>query len=309
MSPRPRVLVSAPYAMPIIEEYKRILKAAGCDVVVAKVRERLEEDELLKVVGDVDGIICGDDKITARVLDAAPRLKVISKWGTGIDSIDQKAAAARGVLVKNTPNAFSEGVADTAFAAMLSFARKPDLQTRAIKAGRWEKPPLFILGEKTLGIVGVGNCGKASLRRALAFGMRVLGTDPKPVKAAGIELVSFKTLLKESDFITLHCDLNPTSFHLMDDAAFSLMKKTAFLVNTSRGPVVDEKALVRALKAKKIAGAGLDVYEDEPLPTRSALRKFDNVILTAHNANSSPRLHKHVHDNTIKNLLEVLCKR
>ena len=133
---KPKFLVSAPYAMPVISRFKAELEAAGCEVVVANVKERLEEADLLKVVGDIDGLICGDDRVTAKVLAAAPKLKVISKWGTGIDSIDQKACAARGVAVRNTPNAFTEPVADTVLAWMLWFARKPAEQTADIRAGR-----------------------------------------------------------------------------------------------------------------------------------------------------------------------------
>ena len=175
---KPKVLVSAPYAMPVIGRFRSELEAAGCEVVVAKVEERLEEPELLKVIGDISGLICGDDRVTDKVLAAAPKLKVISKWGTGIDSIDKEACAKRGVLLRNTPNAFTEPVADTVLAWMLCFARKPAEQTEDIRAGRWAKPPLFALGEKTLGIIGVGNIGRAVARRAKAFGTTLLGCDP-----------------------------------------------------------------------------------------------------------------------------------
>lgn len=306
-----RVLLSAPYAMPAIEEYRTRLSAAGCEVIEAAAKERLEEPELLGLVGDVDGIICGDDRITARVLAAAPRLKVISKWGTGIDSIDREAASARGVEVRNTPGAFSEPVADTVFAWLLLWARKPDLTTRDMREGRWVKPQLWALGEQTLGIIGVGDCGKAVARRAAAFGMTILGNDlvgmPREfLEAVGIRMTSKEELLRESDYVTLHVDLNPASRHLMDAKAFALMKPAAYLANASRGPVVEEKALIRALEEKRIAGAGLDVFEEEPLPAGSPLRRLPNVWLSPHNANSSPRAQRRVHDSTIENLLRGL---
>lgn len=311
---KPRVLVSAPYAMPVIADYRRRLESAGCEVVVADVRERLGEEELLALVGEIDGIICGDDRITAKVLGSAPRLKVISKWGTGIDSIDLAAAKARGVRVCNTPNAFSEAVADTVLAYMLAFARKPYEMTRDIREGRWVKPQLFCLGEKTLGVIGVGNCGKAVVRRAKAFGMRLLGHDPLPMppeflKETGISMVSKEELLRQADLISLNPDLNPTSHYLMNDAAFALAKRGVYLVNASRGPVVEEAALVRALEAGTVAAAALDVFEKEPLPADNPLRRFENVWLAPHNANSSPRAAERVHENTIRQLLEVLCPR
>ena len=306
-----KVLISAPYAMPVINVYRKRLEAENCDSIVAEVNERLEEHELLPIVNDVDGIICGDDRITARVIEAAPRLKVISKWGTGIDSIDVEAAARRNVKVCNTTNAFSEPVADTVLAYMLLFARQVARMNADLRANRWQKPQLFSLREKTLGVVGVGNCGKAVVRRAVAFGMRVLGNDivqisPEFLHSAGIEMVSFPALLEQADFVTVHTTLNPTSFHLFNDGAFQQIKPGAYLINTSRGAVVEEAALVRALDTRKIAGAALDVFEVEPLPFGSRLRQFDNCWLSPHNANSSPMYADRVHENTIRNLLNEL---
>jgi len=298
--------------MPVIDRYREDLAAAGCDVLVPDVRERLEEADLLPIVGDVDGIICGDDRITERVLNAAPRLRVISKWGTGIDSIDTAAAGRRGVAVCNTPNAFSEPVADSAMGYLLLFARRLDHLTAEMRAGIWSKPQLAALGECTVGVVGVGNCGRAVVRRAAAFGMRILGHDIRPipeevVRASGLSPVPLDQLLEESDFVTLHTDLNPTSFHLIGAARLAHMKHTAVLINTSRGPVVDEVALIAALRAGRLAGAALDVFEDEPLPAASPLRTMSNVYLAPHTANSSRAAAERVHQNTIRNLLHVLA--
>ena len=308
---KPKVLVSAPYAMPVIGRFKSELEAAGCEVIVAKVRERLEEPELLAVIGDISGVICGDDRITDKVLAAAPKLKVISKWGTGIDSIDREACERRGVRLRNTPNAFTEPVADTVLTWMLWFARRPAEQDRDIKVGRWEKPQLFTLGEKTLGIVGVGNIGRAVARRAKAFGTTLLGCDPvRPpeefLKETGLKLVSFDELLAASDFVTLNCDLNPTTDALIDAAALAKMNPGACLLNAARGPMIVEKDLVAALKSGRLAGAGLDVFEHEPLPPDSGLRSLSQVVLSPHNSNGSPRAYERVHANTIKNLLEGL---
>jgi D-3-phosphoglycerate dehydrogenase len=281
-----RVLVSAPYFIPVIEEYRQRLAEKDIELVPAQVSERLSETELIKIVKDIDGIICGDDRITKRVLDAAPRLKVISKWGTGIDSIDAEEAQRRGILVYRTPNAFSEPVADTVLGYILAFARKLSLMDQDIRNGKWEKQPLVSLSECTLGVIGVGDCGKAVVRRARAFGMHILGND---IVEMPKDFIS-ETLLARADFISLNPDLNPTSYHLIGKPQLDAMKPGAYLINASRGPVVDEPALSTTLQAGKIAGAALDVFEEEPLPAKSPLRKLPNCLLAPHNANSSPRL-------------------
>jgi D-3-phosphoglycerate dehydrogenase len=306
-----RVLVSAPYMLPALEEFRPRLERAGVEVVCAEVHERLSEEELLPLVAEIDGAICGDDQFTERVMRGAPRLKVISKWGTGIDSIDTRAAARLGIRVCNTPDAFTDPVADTALGYVLCFARRLPWMDRDVRRGLWAKPDAVALRECTLGVVGVGNIGRAVVRRARAFGMKVLGTDPAPVSAAfveetGLRMVPPDVLLAESDFVTLHCDLNPTSFHFIDDGALSLMRPTAYLINTSRGPVVDEAALARALAAGRLAGAALDVFEVEPLPEESPLRAMDNCLLAPHNANCGRAARARVHETTISNLLAAL---
>lgn len=298
---------------PVLGKYRPIFDAHGIELVVPPVNERMSEEELLQYVGDIDGIICGDDRLTERVLSSSPRLKVISKWGTGIDSIDQTAAARLGIAVRNTPNAFSEAVADTVLGYMLCFARQIPWMDRDMRAGVWRKRPGITLGECVLGVVGVGNVGKAVIRRAVAFGMTVLGHDVAEIPGAfleqtGLQVTSRQRLLEESDFVSLHCDLNPGSFHLIGPAELAWMKPAAWVINTSRGPVIDEKALVSALQRGQIAGAALDVYEDEPLPPESPLRTFDNVLLAPHNANSSPVAWERVHENTIRNLLTELAR-
>jgi D-3-phosphoglycerate dehydrogenase len=308
-----KILVSAPYFLPVMETYRQRLAEEGVELIGARVNERLSEDELLEVIKDIDGIICGDDRITERVLAAAPRLKVISKWGTGIDSIDAEAAVRQGIPVYRTCNAFSEPVADTVLGYMLTFTRKQTRLDRDIRQGRWEKPRLMALGECVLGVVGVGDCGKAVLRRAVSFGMRVLGNDivklPDDfVTATGLEVVSLEKLLTSADFVSLHTDLNTTSYHLIGKAQLELMKAEAYLINTSRGPVVEEPALIQALQQGRIAGAALDVFEEEPLPADSPLRALDNCLLAPHTANSSPRAWDRVHENTVRNLLEGLYK-
>ena len=188
-------------------------------------------------------------------------------------------------MIGRTPNAFTLPVADTVFGYMLAFVRRQPWMDRAMKNGIWDKLPGRSLSECTLGVVGVGNIGKAVIRRARAFGMQVLAYDPHVppthIQQLGAEPVDLETLLRQSDFITLHCPLTPSTRHLIGARELSLMKPTAILINASRGPVIDEKALVAALKKGTIAAAGLDVFEKEPKLT-PGLTKLDNVVLLPH---------------------------
>jgi D-3-phosphoglycerate dehydrogenase len=302
-----RVLVSAPYMLPELDKFRPRLEAEGVEIVTTRVNERLSEEELLPLVGTIDGAICGDDRFTERVLRKAPRLKVISKWGTGIDSIDTGAASKLGIRVYNTPNAFTDAVADTALGYILCFARRLPWMDQDIRRGLWAKPDALSLRECVLGVVGVGNIGKAVTRRARAFGMTTLGTDPVQPPASFIaetdlRLVPLRTLLEEADFVSLHCDLNPTSWRLIGRDELAVMRTSAYLINTARGPLIDEPALIEALSERRIAGAALDVFEVEPLPSHSPLRAIDRCLLAPHNANCSLAARRRVHESTIANL-------
>ena len=229
-----RILISAPYFLPVVEQYRSQLEAEGMELVIADVQERLTEAELLLLVETIHGAICGDDEFTEQVLRAAPQLKVISKWGTGIDSIDTNAAARLSIRVCNTPNAFTDCVADSTLGYVLNFARQLFRMDQELRSGKWIKPDAVSLRECTLGVIGVGNIGKAVVRRASAFGMTILGYDPVPVAESfcaetGLKLVSLNELLKSSDFVTLHCDLNPTSYHLIDRSQLESMPANAYL--------------------------------------------------------------------------------
>ena len=308
----PTILFSAPYMVPYLDRFRPLLESYGLDLIVPDVEERLSEEVLLSYAGQFDGTICGDDRYSAAVLQAcAPRLKVISKWGTGIDSIDREAAACLSIRVCNTPNAFTLPVADTVFGFMLAFARRQPWMDRAIRAGQWRKLPGRSLCECTLGVIGVGNIGKAVLRRARAFGMELLGNDiveiaPDFIREQRVEMTGLEDLLGRADFVSLHCDLNPSSYHLINQRTLSLFKPGAVLSHTARGTIVDEPALVESLISGALGGAALDVFEVEPLPADSPLILMDNVLLSPHNSNSSPLAWERVHQNTIKNLLEGL---
>ena len=306
------VLLTAPYMIPFVDRFRAVFEKYNLELVVPIVRERMEETDLLHYAGQFDGAICGDDRYTERVIQAcAPRLRVISKWGTGVDSIDAGACSRYGIKLCRTLNAFTLPVADTVLGYILAFARRLPWMDREMKGGKWEKIPGKSLSEYTLGVIGVGNIGKAVTRRARAFGMTILGTDIVPIDPAfitetGIEMMGLEKLLAGSDFISVNCDLNPTSYHLINHDSLSRVKPGAVLINTARGPIVDEKALIEALQAERLAGAALDVFEYEPLPLESPLLKMDNVLLAPHNSNSSPAAWERVHWNTIRNLVEGL---
>ena len=307
-----KVLFTAPYMIPFVDRFRPVFDKYSIDLIVPDVHERMEEADLLKYAGQFDGTICGDDRYSGRVLEAClPRLKVISKWGTGIDSIDAEACSRYGIKLCRTQNAFTLPVADTVLGYILAFARRQPWMDREMKSGKWEKIPGRALSECTLGVIGIGNIGKAVTRRARAFGMKVYGTDIVEidhvfVTETGIEMTDLQSLLSRSDFVSVNCDLNPTSYHLINSDTLALMKSNAVLINTARGPIVEEKALIEALQVKRLAGAALDVFEHEPLPLESPLMKMDNVMLAPHNSNSSPAAWERVHWNTIRNLLDGL---
>jgi D-3-phosphoglycerate dehydrogenase len=309
---KPVVLLTAPYMLPTAARFRPVFERYGLELIVPDVRERMEEADLLHYAGQFDGALCGDDRYSARVLEAcAPRLKVISKWGTGVDSIDAAACSRLNIRLCRTPNAFTTPVSDSVLGYVLAFARRQPWMDRELKAGRWRKIDGRALSECTLGVVGVGNVGRAVVRRARAFGMQVYGTDIVDIdhvfiNESGLEMTALPHLLSNSDFVSINCDLNPTSRHLINSDTLALMRPSAVLINTARGPIVDEQALIASLQAGRIAGAALDVFEHEPLPADSPLLKMDNVMLAPHNSNSSPAAWERVHYNTIRNLLDGL---
>jgi D-3-phosphoglycerate dehydrogenase / 2-oxoglutarate reductase len=306
------ILLTAPYMIPYQERFVPVLKHYGLEVIIPPVNERMSEAELMVYAGQVDGSICGDDAYTEAVLSCfVPRLKVLSKWGTGIDSIDKQSAERMGVQVRNTPNAFTLPVSDSVMAYMLAFARLQPWMDRAVKAGRWSKLLGRSLSECTLGVIGLGNIGKAVIRRARPFGMKILGSDIVPIAPDfivehGVEMVSLPQLLARSDFVSVNCDMNPTSYHLLNAETLSCIKPGAVIINTARGRIIDEPALIAALQSGQVGGAALDVFEIEPLPADSPLLHMEQVMLAPHNSNSSPAAWERVHWNTIRNLLDGL---
>jgi D-3-phosphoglycerate dehydrogenase len=306
-----KVLVSAPYMLRDFDYVKDFFPKHGIEATRADVKEQLSEEVLLGIIEDFDGAICGDDGYTRRVMEKAKKLKVISKWGTGIDAIDAVAAEELGIKVCRTPNAFSHPVADTTLAFMLAFARNVIASDVQMKQGIWDKIRGFTLSEKTLGIIGLGDIGAQVARRVHAFNMKILANDIKEIKPIILEqydvtMTSKDFLFENADIITIHCDLNETSYHVLDAAAFAKMKRKPYIINTARGGHIAHDALINALETGIISGAGLDVFEKEPLPLDDKLLKRDDVILAPHNSNNSKKYWEAVHDNTLANLVKYL---
>ena len=305
------VLVSAPYMLREIDKFTKFFEEHSIHITTPEVKERMNEPELFEIIAGFDGVVCGDDAFTRRVLERAKKLKVISKWGTGINTIDVKAAEELGIKVCNTPNAFSHPVADTALGYMLAFARNIIPMDRQMKRGIWDKIRGFTLSEKVLGIIGLGNVGSQTAKRAHAFNMRIVANDireisPIVLEQYGITMTTKDEIYQNADIITIHCDLNDSSYHLLDSAAFMKMRKKPYIINTARGGHIVHNDLIAALESGLISGAALDVFEDEPLPADDKLLYRDDVILAPHNSNNSPKYWDIVHENTLNNLLKYL---
>jgi glyoxylate reductase len=278
-----------------------------------------EREKLLEVIKDKEGFISMiTDRVDDELLDRADHLKIIAHLGVGYNNIDVEAATNRGILVSNTPGVLTDATAELAFALILATARKLVELDRITREGRFQywAPMLFLGTEvtgKTLGIIGMGKIGKAVAERARGFKMRILYHNRSRMsKAEEKELmakyVDMKTLLSQSDFITLHVPLTEKTRHLIGRAELSLMKPTAYLINTSRGPVVDEQALFEALRNRKIGGAGLDVYENEPALT-PGLTELDNVILLPHIGSGTLETRFKMANMAVENLIAGLSRK
>jgi glyoxylate reductase len=270
-------------------------------------------DALRREAAEADGLVCLlTDRIDAALLAACPRLRVVASCSVGLDHVDLAAARAHGVRVGHTPGVLTETTADLAFALLLAAARRVAEGDRYVREGRWRTwEPDLLLGRDvhgaTLGVVGLGAIGRAVARRAAGFGMRVLGWSRSGRPVAGVEPVPLERLLAESDFVSLHVALAKETERLIDAGALARMKPGAILVNTTRGPVVDEAALVQALTSGRLAAAGLDVYEREPLPSGSPLLALPNVVLLPHVGSASVATRTRMADLTVANLLAALA--
>jgi D-3-phosphoglycerate dehydrogenase len=256
-------------------------------------------------------MVAGDDHLTRTVLERAERLRVISKWGVGTDAIDLAAASELGIRVTNTPGMFGDEVADVAIGFLILLARRLHQTDRAVRAGEWAKPEGVSLAGRTMGVIGLGDIGRAVARRALAMGMRTIGAEVDPTnrdraESLGVEVVQRDQLLAESDVVSLNVPLTPETRHLLNAETLGRMKRGAWIINTARGGLIDEPALVDALRNGQIGAAGLDVFEVEPLPPESPLRAFDQLVLGSHNGSNTLEAGYRTSERAIDNLIRGL---
>jgi D-3-phosphoglycerate dehydrogenase / 2-oxoglutarate reductase len=283
----PKVLIAPATLAGLNTTYLRLLREAGFEPVFPAQARQLTEDELFDHLRGVSAALAGSEPYTRRVIEAHPGLRVIARAGVGYDAVDVPAATERGVAVTITPGTNQDSVAEHTFALILALAKDLINQHQGTRAGRWPRRSNLPLRGRTLGIVGLGRIGKAVAVRGACFKMPLVAYEPYPdaafVKQYGITLVPFEQLLRESDYVSLHVPLTAESRHLINRRTLALMKPTAYLVNTARGGLVCEEDLLEALRAGRLAGAGLDVFEDEP-PGITPLLELDTVVLTPHAA-------------------------
>ncbi len=310
---KPRVYVAA--ALP-----QRFLAPllARFDVAVYRGAGLVSRDELLRRVAGAEGLLGPSTlPVDAEVLDAAPCLRAISNIGVGYDNVDLARATQRGILVANTPGILSDAVAELTLALMLQLSRRLREAEQVVREGRWDPAGAAVpmgadLKEKTLSIIGLGRIGREVARRALAFDLRVVYHDVRadaPAPPGVVRAGSLDEALRQADFLTLHANLTPESQHLIGERELSLMKPTAYLINTSRGPIVDQRALYQALKEGRIAGAALDVLEQEPPPPDEPLLTLPNVIVTPHIGTATRETRLAMIELAVQNLLALLTGR
>ena len=312
MSRRALITVSPIYRV-ALERLAGRLGQAGCEVhYLNRADETLAAEELLGLLEDVDVYVVGNAKVPRRVIEQSPKLRLIAKYGVGVDNIDLAAAAEHGVQVTNAPGANAISVAEMTIGLLIALSRELKSLESSLREGGWRLIPGHELYGRTLGIVGLGNIGKQVATRARAFGMRVLSNDiveyPEFCRQYEITPVALDRLLEKSDLVTLHVPLTPLTRHMIGEAQLARMRRGAILVHTARGGVVDEAALYRSLTQEHLAAAGLDVFEQEPLGS-SPLRSLDNVILTPHVAGITYQAAERIADRTWENVEAYLAGR
>ncbi len=270
----------------VCEEAREMLKAAGFEIVCNDTGRRLSFEEQHEMIKDAFGIVAGSEKYDAKMLEGCDKLKVVIRFGVGLDNFDLDCFREKGIKVGVIAN--HNAVAEYTLALMLAALKDLCYQDSVIKAGGWERRPIRELGAMTVGLVGFGRIGRRTAELLKGFGCPILVcdpyADPKTAEAYGVKLVSFEQLMKESDIVSLHLPGTPENRHLINGESLKLMKPGAFLINAARGMLADEDALAKALESKALSFAALDVFEHEPLPEDSPLRKLENTVLSPHDA-------------------------
>ena len=293
-----------------IEEEKKVFGRIGAELVLAQVQQ---EGDLIRACRGADGLLNQYALLTRRVLESLPKCKVISRYGVGVDPVDLRAATDLGIIVANVPDYCMDEVADQTLSLLLALLRKTAFFDRKVKSGHWDFRsglPIRRIRGKVLGLVGCGKIGLEVAVRISSFGVRVIAFDPYVEKGPeGIELKDFDSILKESDVISIHCPLNDSTFHLIGEREFEKMAKRPIVLNTSRGPIMDEKALIQALEKGLVSGAGLDVLEKEPPDPGSPLVRMENVIFSPHIGFYSEESISELKRRTAENVLDVLLAK
>jgi D-3-phosphoglycerate dehydrogenase / 2-oxoglutarate reductase len=287
-----KVLVTCPPMLGQIERFRPAFASRGVELTCPRVVQTLSVDELKEIVPIHDAWIIGDDPATRAVLEAGVRgrLKAAVKWGIGVDNVDFAAARDIGLPITNTPFMFGREVADVAMGYVVALARQTFLIDREVRAGGWPKPVGISLADRTGAVVGFGDIGRNVARRMLASDMKVIAYDPAYQPAPGLEAVQsspWPVRLEEADFIVVACSLTTNNRHMLNEAALAQARPGVRIVNVARGPLIDEQALINALRSGQVHSAALDVMEDEPLPLDSPLRGFERCIFGAHNSSNT----------------------
>ena len=311
MKKKNKLLITAFPFFPVIKHYQKLIGKKNIAFDIIKTNQHLYEKDFLKIIHKYDALLCGDDQVTQKVLDKASKLKVISKWGTGIDSIDVNYAKKKGIKVFNTPGAFTNGVSTLALTMLLSFFRKIIQNHNDIKKNKWKKYSGETLDGKKIGIIGIGNIGKRIVEMLEGFKTINYGNDIKVINKSFLN--KHKLKMRTKDYIYKNCEiiifannLSKSSFKLINFESIKKLKKKPLIINIGRGGTIDNKALIEALKKKKIRGACLDVFEKEPLEKKSLFKKFENCIFTSHNAFNTIDEVEFVHKNTLRNIFKGL---
>ena len=284
------------------------IREAGMELVLAAADEPLDAVALREAIRDADAVILGLDACDASVLDACHRLRVVSRYGVGVDSVDLDAARRLGIAVTNTPGANTTAVAELTLASILALARRLPQAVAATRAGSWSRRTGWELSGKTLGVIGYGRIGRAVADLGRAFGMRVVASDPFAPPTDGTPLLMVDELLEQADVVTLHVGLSDDTRHLIDGAALARMKPSAFLVNTARGGLIDEDALAEALQSGRLSGAAADAFEHEP-PGASPLLAIESFLPTPHLGAATAEATARMGSMATRNALDVLQGR
>lgn len=306
-----RVLVTCPPMLRSFELFRPHFDKARIETITPKVVQTLSEAELIRLVPDVDGWIIGDDPATRAVFAAgkAGKLRAAVKWGVGVDNVDFAGARDNGIQIANTPQMFGAEVADVAVGYVLGLARKTFLIDRGVRAGEWPKPTGSSLGGKHVALVGYGDIGRHAARRLLAFDMRVTVTDPvsqPPPGNPNLTAGTWPTMLRDADYVVITCALTPQNRHMLGREALATAKPGLRVVNVARGPLIDELALIEALRSGHVESAALDVFEHEPLSADSPLRQMEQCIFGSHNGSNTKEAVVRASEKAISLLFDFL---